>query len=65
MTSGFHPIRILKKRDTGVLYVASPDVLKYFEHEKLSCNTPEEEAVWIKLIDKFTSIIYEGIDHDI
>jgi len=65
MTGGFHAIRVLKKRDTGVMYIAAPDILKYYETEKLSCKTPEEEAIWIKLIDKFTSIIYEGLDHDI
>jgi len=65
MTGGFQAIRMHKKRATGVMYAAVPDLLKYYEYEKLACTTPEEEAIWIKLIDKFTGIIYEGIDHDI
>jgi hypothetical protein len=65
MTPGYHAMRVLKKRDTGVIYLAAPDVLKYYEQEKLRCRNCEEEAIWIKLIEKFTSIIYEGIDHDI
>ena len=65
MTGGFHAMRVLKKRDSGVMYAAVPDLIKYFEDEKLHCKTEDEEALWIKLIDKFTHIIYEGIDHDI
>ena len=65
MTGGYHAMRVLKKRDSGVMYVAMPDLLKYYEQEKLVCKTSEEERIWTTLIEKFTGIIYEGADHDL
>jgi hypothetical protein len=65
MTGGYHAMRVLKKKDSGIMYAAVPDLLKYYEIEKLACKTPEEEQIWITLIEKFTSIIYEGLDHDL
>ena len=65
MTEGFHAIRVLRKRENGVMYAAIHDLLKCFEQEKLVCKTPQEEEVWIKLIDKFTHIIFEGLNNDL
>jgi hypothetical protein len=65
MTSRCQAIRVLKKRKNGLVYLAIADLLKYYEHEKSECKTPEQEEIWLRLIDKFTSIVYEGLDHDI
>jgi hypothetical protein len=65
MTGGYHVMRVLKKHDSGIMYAAVPDLLKYYEQAKLECKTPEEEQIWIKLIDKFTNTLYESIDHDL
>ena len=65
MNGAYRPFRVLKKRDTGVMYIAIPDLNAHFEEQRNNCQTIEEEAIWQGLIDSFTKIIYEGLDHDL
>ena len=65
MTGAPHPFRILKKRATGVLYVAMPDLMTYFENKRNDSKTTLEEELWDVEAEKFRTMIIEGLDHDL
>ena len=59
------PFRIFKRRDTGILYIAIPDLLNYFSQKRSECETKEEEELWCGETDKFSSMVYQRIDDDL
>lgn len=65
MNGAYQPFRVLKKKQTGVMYIAIPDMLRYFETSKNNCKTTNEENIWEELMESFSKMIYEGIDHDL
>lgn len=65
MTGAFRPFRVLKRRATGILYVALPDLVSYFEQKRGDSKTPEEETMWDNEAEKFKTMIFEGLDHDL
>ena len=65
MNGAFHPFRVLKKKQSGIMYVAIPDLLQYFEERRNEVASTGEEALMTDIIEKFQHMIYEGLDHDL
>lgn len=65
MNGTFHPFRLLRKRDTQIMYVAVPDLKTWFEQLRSECSTVGEEAFWQEAIEKLDKMIYEGLDYDL
>lgn len=65
MNGAFHPLRVLRKHDTKIMYVAVPDVKAWFERLKSDSQTVSEEAFWEQVTEKLDTIIYEGLENDI
>ena len=65
MTGSHHPFRVLKKSSTGLIYVALIDLVSYFETKRNESKTTLEEELWDSEADKFRTMIYEGLNHDL
>ena len=65
MNSSYRPFRVLRKKDTKVMYVAIPDLLQHFESHREGCKSPNEGAIWQGLLNNFQKILYESLDHDL
>ena len=65
MSGAFRPFRVMKKKNTGILYIAIPDLISYFTDQRDNSETSVEAKMWDREIEKFNNMIYEGLDHDI
>lgn len=65
MIGAHHPFRIIKKRSTGVIYVAIADLVSYFEKMRNESKTTFEEELWDAEAEKFKTMIYQGLNHDL
>lgn len=65
MNGAFQPFRLIKKRATGILYVAMPDLLEYYHKMRNECATLKEEQMWCDLIENFSRMVIENKDHDL
>lgn len=65
MNGVYQPFRLIKKRATGILYVAMPDLLDYYHKMRNECVTLAEEQMWCDLIENLGKMVIENQNHDL
>jgi len=65
MNGAYQPFRLIKRKATGILYVAMPDLLDYYHRMMNECDGPKEKQMWCDLIENFGKMVIENKDHDL